>query len=58
MERLAPKFVFGSDWPGLPRTVAQNVDAVRNLGISEEAARMILGENAARILGLPDGAGM
>ncbi len=52
MERLAEKFVFGSDWPGFPRTIRQNVESVRNLGISEESVRLILGGNAARILNL------
>ncbi|MFQ5915636.1 MAG: amidohydrolase family protein [Nitrospinota bacterium] len=57
MERLAGKFLFGSDWPGVPRTIRQNVEAVRTLGLPEEAVRMVLGGNAAHILALPDGTG-
>jgi predicted TIM-barrel fold metal-dependent hydrolase len=52
LERLPTKFVFGTDWPGMPKTIRQNVEAIRNLDISEETARMILGGNAAKILGL------
>jgi len=57
MERLASKFLFGSDWPGFPKTIRQNVEAVRSLGLSEGAVRKILGGNAARVLNLPDGVG-
>jgi predicted TIM-barrel fold metal-dependent hydrolase len=52
MERMADKFVFGSDWPALPRTVAQNVAAVSALGLSDEALEKILWRNAARLLRL------
>ena len=51
LERFSGQFVFGSDWPGLPRTIAQNVAAVGALEISPEAQRAILAENALRILG-------
>jgi predicted TIM-barrel fold metal-dependent hydrolase len=52
MERMADKFVFGSDWPALPRTVAQNVAAVSTLGLSDDALERILWRNAARLLRL------
>jgi uncharacterized protein len=49
LPRLAHKFVFGSDWPGLPNPVRQNVDAIRALPIPPEAAAAILGETAMRL---------
>ncbi|MFQ5912536.1 MAG: amidohydrolase family protein [Nitrospinota bacterium] len=57
MERLSNQFVFGSDWPGLPRTIALNVAAVEALGISPEARKRILAENALQLLRYDDGAG-
>jgi len=55
LERLADKVIFGSDWPGVP-SIKANIEAIRALPISEEAKAKILGENAARILGLKTGA--
>lgn len=53
LERLPNKFLFGTDWPGIPgMNMKRNVDAIRNLPISEKTRTMILGENAARILNL------
>lgn len=52
LERLVPKVVFGSDWPAMPKSVAENVAAIRSLGLSPDAVRAILHDNAARILGL------
>jgi predicted TIM-barrel fold metal-dependent hydrolase len=51
LESLAHKVVYGSDWPGNP-FIDRNIEAVRKLPISEETKTKILGENAARILGL------
>ncbi len=51
LERIHHKVVFGSDWPGNPG-IRANVEAIRRLPLSEPAKRAILGENAARILGL------
>lgn len=56
MERIADRIVFGSDWPALPRTVAQNVAAVASLGLSDDALERILWRNAARLLRLDAGA--
>lgn len=50
MERFSHKFVFGSDWPSVD--VKKNIDAVRNLNISQEAISRILGGNAKQLLGL------
>jgi predicted TIM-barrel fold metal-dependent hydrolase len=52
LERLAPKVIYGSDWPGVP-TIRENVEAIRALPLSEAARIAILGGNAARILKLP-----
>ncbi|MDA8234206.1 MAG: amidohydrolase family protein [Clostridia bacterium] len=49
LERNADKIIFGSDWPGLT-SIAENIEAIRRLPISEEAKDKILGKNAARVL--------
>lgn len=51
LERLHPKVVFGSDWPGNPG-IRHNLDALADLPLSVEARRAILGGNAARLLGV------
>lgn len=49
LERLAGKFMFGSDWPGV-RSISANIGAIEALAISEEAKERILWTNAARLL--------
>ena len=49
LARLPDKFVFGSDWPGLPNPVRDNIAAIRDLPIPEPAIAAILGETAARL---------
>jgi len=51
IERIAHKVIYGSDWPGVP-TIKENIQAVRNLKINEDSVRKVLGENAARLLGI------
>jgi predicted TIM-barrel fold metal-dependent hydrolase len=51
LERIADKVVYGSDWPGVA-TFKENVQAVKELALSEEAKHKILGGNAARLLRL------
>ncbi|RMG93858.1 MAG: amidohydrolase, partial [Candidatus Dadabacteria bacterium] len=53
LERIHRKVVFGSDWPGNPG-IRANVEAIRQLPLSEAAKEAILGGNAARILGLEE----
>lgn len=50
-ERNADKIIFGSDWPGMP-DIQGNIEAIRNLPISEESKTKILGGNAAKLLNL------
>jgi predicted TIM-barrel fold metal-dependent hydrolase len=52
LERLARKVVFGSDWPAMPKSVAHNVNAISDLGLSKDALDAILYGNAAALLGL------
>jgi len=51
LERLADKVIYGSDFPGVP-TIKENIEAIRQLPIPEEAKVKILGGNAARLLGI------
>jgi predicted TIM-barrel fold metal-dependent hydrolase len=50
--RLARRFLFGSDWPGLPG-IAGNVKAVRELGLPAEVTDAVLAGNARRVYRLP-----
>jgi hypothetical protein len=49
LEAIAPKLVFGTDWPGIP-SYAHNLGAIRALPISDAAKGNILGRTAARLL--------
>lgn len=51
LEDIPEKFVYGSDWPGNP-DLRRNLDAIRDLPISESAKAAILGGNASRLLQL------
>lgn len=48
----ADRILFGTDWPGVPTGIKENIDVVRHLPIPEAAITNILGGNAAKILGL------
>jgi predicted TIM-barrel fold metal-dependent hydrolase len=48
LPRLAPKMIFGTDWPGVPG-VANNARALATLGWPEEVLRGVLAENAAKL---------
>lgn len=52
LPRIADRCVFGTDWPAMPKTVAENVAAVRGLGLADAATDAILGGTAARLLDL------
>ncbi|MGH7844912.1 MAG: amidohydrolase family protein [Candidatus Binatia bacterium] len=44
--------VFGSDFPPVPIPLKRSVDVIHALRVSAEGKRKILGENAAKLLGL------
>ena len=46
--RLAGKFIFGTDWPGVPG-IARNAQPVAGLGVPAETVTGILGGNAQRV---------
>lgn len=48
----AERILFGTDWAGIPGTIKDNIDEFKKLPIPEDAKTKILGENAAKILGL------
>jgi len=48
LPRLAGRFLFGSDWPGVPG-IARNAAAVRDLGLPDDVTAGILAGNAERI---------
>ncbi len=50
-ERNADKIIFGSDWPGMPN-IAQNVKYIQGMPLKESTKKKILGENAAKVLGI------
>lgn len=50
-ERLADKWLFGSDWPGVP-DIRKNIETIRGLPWSEATKQKLLYENAARLLRL------
>ena len=52
LARLTDKMLFGSDWPSIPTEIGENIAAFRSLGLPESAERAVLGETAARLLGL------
>ncbi len=54
LERLAQKWVFGTDWPGVPGT-ARNARAISTLGLDDSTVRRILSGNAMTLFpGLKD----
>jgi uncharacterized protein len=46
--RLARRFIFGTDWPGVPG-IARNARAVAAVCPDEETAALVLGGNATRV---------
>ena len=46
--RLARRWIFGTDWPGVPST-AENARAVVALGLDDDVAAAVLGGNAQRV---------
>jgi predicted TIM-barrel fold metal-dependent hydrolase len=50
LRRLAAKWVFGTDWPGVPGP-ARNVRALAKIGLDEDVLRGVLSGNAAKLFG-------
>ncbi|MCH1866552.1 amidohydrolase family protein [Nocardioides sp. CFH 31398] len=48
LRRLARRWIFATDWPGVPGTAA-NARAVVDLGLDDELAGLVLGGNALRV---------
>ncbi len=49
LEKVSDRVIFGSDWPGV-LNIAENIAAIKELALTEEAKTKILGGNAARLL--------
>lgn len=48
LTRLARRFIFGSDWPGVPG-IARNIAAIRDLGLPDEVTAGVLGGHAEMV---------
>ena len=48
LPRLARKFIFGTDWPGVPG-IARNARALAGLGLAEEVLAAVLAGNALTV---------
>ncbi len=46
--RLSRRWIFGTDWPGVPGQAA-NARAVVELGLSDDVVPLVLGGNALRV---------
>jgi predicted TIM-barrel fold metal-dependent hydrolase len=46
--RLARKWIYGTDWPGVPGQAA-NARAVASLGLPEDVVPLVWGGNALRV---------
>jgi uncharacterized protein len=53
LDRLAMKMVFGSDWPAMPKSPGENARTIAALGLPPDVLRLVLYDNAARLLKLP-----
>ncbi|QVQ50269.1 amidohydrolase family protein [Spiractinospora alimapuensis] len=57
LERLAARWIFASDWPGMPGQ-RRNVDALAELGLTDHTLANVLAGNALRVFpGLRDALG-
>jgi predicted TIM-barrel fold metal-dependent hydrolase len=48
LRRLARKFIFATDWPGVPG-IARNAGAVAALGLGEDLLAAVLAGNALAV---------
>jgi uncharacterized protein len=52
LSRHADRFVFGSDWPAMPKSVDHNVRVIEGLGLGADVLDRLFRSNAERLLGL------
>jgi uncharacterized protein len=52
LPELVDRFVFGSDWPAMPKSVAHNIRVIDGLGLDPTALDRLFRTNARRLLGL------
>ena len=50
LERLAQKWIFGTDWPGVPG-IRRNADALADIGLPNDVLRDVYAGNAAKVFG-------
>lgn len=50
LERLAAKWIFGTDWPGVPG-IRRNADALADIGLPDDVLRDVYAGNAAKVFG-------
>lgn len=50
LERLHERLLFGSDCPNTTITIAESATYLRALGLSDQALRAVMGENAGRLV--------
>jgi hypothetical protein len=48
LRKLARKFIFGTDWPGVPG-ISRNARALAGLGLGDELLAAVMSENARRV---------
>jgi predicted TIM-barrel fold metal-dependent hydrolase len=48
LTRLARKFIFGTDWPGVPG-IARNARALAGLGLGEDVLAGVLAGHAVKV---------
>ncbi|HEX2174261.1 MAG TPA: amidohydrolase family protein [Dehalococcoidia bacterium] len=49
LDQIGNKSIYGTDWPGVP-TIVENVQAIRDVPISERSKEAILSDTAAKLL--------
>lgn len=50
LEKICEKVIFGTDWPGIPGKISENIKSIQSLPMSDGAIENILGKNAEKIL--------
>ena len=50
LDKNGDKVIFGSDWPGVPTDIKQNIEVIKSLPLSDRTIEAILYGNAQRIL--------